>query len=139
MLYFENNYRPSVQARNVENNESYNKSLPKQEKPSDFFKNPNNYPNRKFSISPENIYSKDFKEDKKTENYDKRKQDDYYPFGKPGAGAPVRDENGQIIAKRPGNQFTSNSEPIIKPVGSRPLVNWTYDQHNALRDQNQDE
>ncbi|CAG9333500.1 unnamed protein product [Blepharisma stoltei] len=40
-----------------------------------------------------------------------RPSEEYFPFGKPGAGAPNRDENGNIVTKRPGNFMNSQPEP----------------------------
>lgn len=65
--------------------------------------------------------------------------EEYFPFGRPGGGAPVRDSQGQIVSKRPGNQFASNSDSSIKiPIG-KPQINWTHDQQRVLRDQQKDE
>ncbi|CAG9328189.1 unnamed protein product [Blepharisma stoltei] len=43
------------------------------------------------------------------------KQADYFPFGKPGAGAPFRDSSGNIIAVRPP-KYNENDPKFLKPV-----------------------
>ena len=149
MLNFENHFRPQGNQKTDGNSYIYNDLLSKDDR----FSNPydsgiykqNQNSNSILSNNPSiEKYSSikaeptlDYFNDSKRQE---RSSEEYYPFGRPGGGAPFRDENGQIISKKPKNQFTPNTDPVVnKPPGSKPHANWTFDDHKALRDQQKDD
>ena len=70
----------------------------------------------------------------------KQPENDYYPFGRPGGGAPNRDDQGYLINKRPANQFSAPPDPVsLQSLGSKPSSKWTFDEHQALRDKKKEE
>ena len=152
MLYFENASRPQNLSRADDNSGISSAYHPKENRdPSylnynapSYLQNPNSFPSNmpSFDQNP-SVYKEptlDYFNDanKKPE----KPQEEYFPFGRPGGGAPYRDEHGQIISKRPGNQFTSSNDRVSAASNmnaSKPNANWTNDQQKNMRDQQKEE
>lgn len=61
------------------------------------------------------------RESNKRNHRQQEKAEEYFPFGKPGAGAPNRDSSGRIIAARPP-KFNENDPNFNKPAYRSPQL-----------------